>query len=97
MPRNDGRNDLYPQLLRRMTGHGDYDRLLWVLTQKLNESGWLDDFRDKSKEMARNADSISAETMMTELRPQAEATIPPKVQQEIMTMIRQYLEKQVEG
>ncbi|KAH9917761.1 transcription factor e(y)2-domain-containing protein [Fomitopsis serialis] len=97
MARNDGRNDLYPQLLRRMVEHGEYDRLFWVLTQKLNESGWLDDFRDKSKEMTRNADKMSVETIITQLRPQAEASIAPKVKLEVLTMIRQYLEKQVEG
>lgn len=31
MPRNDGRNELYPQLLRRMTKSGEYDR--YVLTR----------------------------------------------------------------
>ncbi|KZT67551.1 hypothetical protein DAEQUDRAFT_728986 [Daedalea quercina L-15889] len=97
MPRADGQAELYPQILRRMTEHGEYDRLLWMLTQKLSESGWLDDFRDKSKELARNADNMPAETMMNELLPQAEASILPKVRQEIVAMIRQFLDKQVEG
>ncbi|EPS94275.1 hypothetical protein FOMPIDRAFT_1134676 [Fomitopsis schrenkii] len=97
MPRNDGRNELYPQLLRRMTKSGEYDRISWALTQKLNESGWLDDHKDRAKEMARSAEGTSVETIVTELRPQAEVSIPPKFKQEILSMIRQYLEKQVEG
>ena len=64
--------------------------------------------------MARSAEGVSVETIMTELRPQAEreyllyevkrtrlrahlVSIPPKVKQEILAMIRQYIEKQVEG
>lgn len=100
MPRNENRSDvnvLYTQLQRRMIEYGDWDRISNTLTQKLNESGWLDDLRHQSREMARNGDSVTVESLMSELRPRAGASIPPRVKQEVISMIRQYLEQQLEG
>jgi len=95
--RKDGRNDaLYAQLQRRMVQSGEWDRMSVQLAGLLNESGWLDDFKHRSKEMARNRDSVSFASLMAELRPQAEGAVSLAVKQEMLKAIRQYLEKQIE-
>ncbi|KAI0919776.1 hypothetical protein AcW1_003059 [Taiwanofungus camphoratus] len=97
-PRSDSRNDvLYAQLKRRIVEYGEWDRLSSLLVEKLNESGWLDDFRHRSKEMARNMDTPNFEVLVSELGPQAETSVSPTIKQEMSTRIRQYLEKHIEG
>ncbi|KAM5530443.1 hypothetical protein V8D89_015883 [Ganoderma adspersum] len=94
-PRNAG---LYAPLRRRMIENGDWDRICTRLARELNESGWLDRFKDRSKEMARTAESsggISVETLLADLFPQAEE-VPVHTRQEIIGIIRKLLERQIE-
>ncbi|KAH9946578.1 ribosomal protein S10 domain-containing protein [Amylocystis lapponica] len=73
--KDSGRNDaLYAQLQRRMVESGEWDRMSVALTRQLNESGWLDNFKHRSKEMARNMDPAPFETLIAELQPQADVT-----------------------
>ncbi|KAI8995204.1 transcription factor e(y)2-domain-containing protein [Trametes punicea] len=96
----DGRNAaLYAPLRRRMIENGDWDRIAARLAHELNESGWIDKFKDQSKETARAAEAtggVSVETLMAELWPQAQEEVPSSVRQEIVGVIRKLLEKQIE-
>ncbi|TFK83573.1 hypothetical protein K466DRAFT_665749 [Polyporus arcularius HHB13444] len=96
----DGRSAaLYPPLRRRMIENGDWDRICARLARELNESGWIDRFKDRSKEMARAAEGnggLSVEALLAELMPQAEADIPMGVRQEIVGVIRKLLERQID-
>ncbi|KAI0740421.1 hypothetical protein C8Q76DRAFT_640901 [Earliella scabrosa] len=96
----DGRNAaLYAPLRRRMIENGDWDRISARLARELNESGWIDRFKDRSKEMARRAEGsggISVETLMAELLSQAEEEVPINVRQEIIGVLRKLLERQIE-
>ncbi|KZT01675.1 uncharacterized protein LAESUDRAFT_730946 [Laetiporus sulphureus 93-53] len=97
MARQEDQKDvLFAQIQRRMVEHGEWDRLSWLLNQKLSEAGWLDEYRDKSRETLRT-DSVSVGSIMAEVWPQAEASIPAKAKREMIAMIRQYLETQLEG
>ncbi|KAI0363698.1 hypothetical protein BV20DRAFT_1030928 [Pilatotrama ljubarskyi] len=90
---------LYAPLRRRMVENGDWDRISARLARELNESGWIDRFRDLSKEMARRAEAtggVSVETLMTELWPQAEGEVPVGIRLEIIGVIRKLLERQIE-
>ncbi|KAI9058899.1 hypothetical protein FKP32DRAFT_1190253 [Trametes sanguinea] len=96
----DGRNAaLYAPLKRRMVENGDWDRIAARLARELNESGWIDRFKDQSKEMARAAEAtggVSVETLLAELWPQAEEEVPSAVRHEMVGVIRKLLEKQIE-
>ncbi|KAI1787478.1 hypothetical protein LXA43DRAFT_707199 [Ganoderma leucocontextum] len=96
----DGRNaSLYAPLRRRMIANGDWDRICARLARDLNESGWIDRFKDRSKEMARTAESsggISVETLLADLLPLAEEEVPVNTRQEIIGVIRKLLERQIE-
>ncbi|EIW52857.1 uncharacterized protein TRAVEDRAFT_24245 [Trametes versicolor FP-101664 SS1] len=96
----DGRNaQLYAQVRRRMIENGDWDRISSRLARELNESGWIDRFRDLSKETARRADTtggISVEALMTELGPQAQDEVPSAVRQDVIGVLRKLLERQIE-
>ncbi|KAI0653125.1 transcription factor e(y)2-domain-containing protein [Cubamyces menziesii] len=90
---------LYAPLRRRMIENGDWDRIAARLARELNESGWIDKFKDQSKEMARAAENtggISVDTLMAELAPQAQGEVPSAVRQDIIGVIRKLLEKQIE-
>ncbi|GBE85749.1 hypothetical protein BKA93DRAFT_826494 [Sparassis latifolia] len=97
-PRGEARNEvLYVQLHRRMVESGEWDRLSAVLMRELNEYGWLDDMRHRSKEMARGMERPTVEQLMAGLRAHAEASVPAGVRQQVVGMLRQYMEKQVDG
>ncbi|OCH89947.1 hypothetical protein OBBRIDRAFT_731729 [Obba rivulosa] len=97
--RNEGRYDhLFAQLRRRMAESGEWDRICAQLRQQLNESGWRDDFKNRCKEeLARTNEGVSFESLMDEFRPQAEAAVSPAVKEHIKSMIRRYVESQVES
>ncbi|OBZ73405.1 37S ribosomal protein S10, mitochondrial [Grifola frondosa] len=82
---------LYAQAQRRMVESGEWDRISFLLNQQLNESGWLDNFRHKSKEIARNSESVTVETLIAELHPFAEAAVSEPVKKDILTVIRRWV------
>ncbi|KAI0776873.1 transcription factor e(y)2-domain-containing protein [Trametes elegans] len=96
----DGRaSALYAPLRRRMLENGDWDRISARLARELNESGWIDRFKDRSKEMARSAEAsggLSVEALIAELSPQAEGEVPSAVRQEMIGVICKLLERQIE-
>lgn len=94
MPPNDG-NTLYSQLRRRLIESGDWEQIRIMLNSKLNESGWTDDIRHRSKERARNMDPLSFQTLLEEIRTHAQTSIPLAVKREATTLIRQNLEKHI--
>ncbi|KAI0819700.1 transcription factor e(y)2-domain-containing protein [Trametes gibbosa] len=99
VPRDNGSMSLYGPLRRRMLENGDWDRIAARLARELNEKGWIDRFRDLSKETARRAEAIggvSVDTLMTELWPQAEDEVPTVVRQDTIGAIRKVLERQIE-
>ncbi|KAI0631595.1 transcription factor e(y)2-domain-containing protein [Trametes polyzona] len=98
-PKDSRSASLYVPLRRRMIENGDWDRISARLARELNESGWIDRFKDISKETARRAEAtggISVEALMTELGPQAEEEVPTAVRQEIIGVLRKLLERQIE-
>ncbi|KDQ52555.1 hypothetical protein JAAARDRAFT_61862 [Jaapia argillacea MUCL 33604] len=95
-PANNDADAYFAQIQRRMMETGEWDRFLTLLTVKLNEAGWLDDLRHHAKESARVMEPLSFHTLLDELRPHAQASIPAAVRQEILGIMRQYVGKQFE-
>ncbi|KAK1218433.1 SAGA histone acetylase and TREX-2 complexes component [Marasmius sp. AFHP31] len=87
---------LHLQIQQRLIETGEWERIRSNFKAKLDESGWTDDFRDKSKEKARDMDVLSFEGLLSELSPVAHTTIPLPVRRELMAAIQKYLEKQFE-
>ncbi|KAF8530128.1 transcription factor e(y)2-domain-containing protein [Hysterangium stoloniferum] len=88
---------LYREVHRRLVQTGEWDRILGVLAQKLNETGWMDDMRHRGKEAARNLESPKFRTILEQVEPQAQSSIPLPVKQEVMVLITQFLEKEFES
>ncbi|RXW20058.1 hypothetical protein EST38_g5804 [Candolleomyces aberdarensis] len=84
---------LYAQLRRRLIETGEWDQIRGVLAARLNESGWIDDIKNRSKERAREMDSPSFQALYDEIRPHAHNSIPLAVKKEMNTVIRQHLDK----
>jgi len=85
---------LHAQIQRRLVESGEWDRIMSVFSSKLNESGWSDDLRHRSKEHARAMEPLSFEGLFNEFSPHAQSTVPPAVKREILAQIREYVEKQ---
>ncbi|KAI0092597.1 transcription factor e(y)2-domain-containing protein [Irpex rosettiformis] len=98
--RNDPANSaLYTQLHRRMVESGEWDRLSTIFSQRLTETGWVDDVHHRSKEIARSAGSEPGKTVrqiMTDVQEYAEGSVPASVRQGLMALIRQYLDSQID-
>jgi len=88
---------LYPQVHKRLVETGEWDRILLTLTRKLNESGWLDDIHNQSKESAKTASPLNFSALFAEFQPDAQTSVPLTVKSEVENMIRQYLESQFQS
>ncbi|KAF8840439.1 hypothetical protein BDN67DRAFT_903507 [Paxillus ammoniavirescens] len=88
--------ELYAQIHRRMVESGEWDRILRLLSSKLSEHGWSDELCHRAKERARTMDPLSFRTIIEEVSPHAQASIPLAVKREITNVIRQYVKDQFE-
>jgi enhancer of yellow 2 transcription factor len=88
---------LYGQVQRRLVQNGDWDRIQALLSYKLNESGWTDDLRHRSKERARVMEPLSFHALLAELTLHTPTSIPLAVKREVLSVIQQHLEKQFES
>ncbi|KAJ7475211.1 transcription factor e(y)2-domain-containing protein [Mycena galericulata] len=87
---------LQAQLQQRLLESGEWDRIKFVLASKLNESGWTDDIRNRSKERARTMEPLSFATLLEEISPHGQNSMPLAVRKEVVALIRGYLDKQFE-
>ncbi|KAJ7159847.1 transcription factor e(y)2-domain-containing protein [Mycena crocata] len=87
---------LQAQLQQRMLESGEWDRIKFVLASKLNDSGWTDDMRNRSKERARAMEPLSFNALFEEMVPHAQTSIPLAVRREVVALLRGYLDKQFE-
>jgi len=88
---------LYAQVQRRLVQSGEWDSVQALLAFKLNESGWTDDLRHRTKERARVMEPLCFQTLLAQLSSQTQSSIPLAVKREVMGVIQQYLEKQFEN
>ncbi|KIM87807.1 hypothetical protein PILCRDRAFT_261961 [Piloderma croceum F 1598] len=96
MPSKNDTEALYAQVQRKLVESGEWDRIQLILMNKLNESGWTDDLRHRSKENARDMEPLSFRVLLKGLAPHIQTSIPPAIRKEMMAVIRQYVEKQFE-
>lgn len=85
---------LHVQIQRRLVESGEWDRIMSIFASKVNECGWADDLRHRSKEHARAMEPLSFEGLLNEFAPHVQTSLPPAVKHEIMALIRLYVEKQ---
>ncbi|KAF8725230.1 hypothetical protein AX14_008225 [Amanita brunnescens Koide BX004] len=87
---------LYAQLRRRMVETGEWDRIMFVLSSKLSEDGWLDELKDYSKEKARRIENLAFQPLLADVLAFTQNAVPAQVEKEIKALIRQFLEQQFE-
>ncbi|KAF8331015.1 hypothetical protein F5887DRAFT_76839 [Amanita rubescens] len=87
---------LYAQLRRRMVETGEWDRIMFVLSSKLSEDGWLDELKDHSKEKARGTEHLAFQPLLDNVLAFTQKAIPVQIEKEIKSLIRQFLEQQFE-
>jgi len=87
---------LQAQLQQRLLESGEWDRIKFVLASKLNDSGWTDDMRNRSKERARTMEPLSFTALFEEMMPHAQTSMPLAVRREVVALIRGYIDKQFE-
>ncbi|KAG8851046.1 SAGA histone acetylase and TREX-2 complexes component [Tulasnella sp. 330] len=67
-----------------------------ILKDRLHESGWMDDVSNQAKEYARQQDPLHFKTLIQELTPKAEATVPDDVKEEITALLRTWIDENTE-
>ncbi|KAJ7186736.1 transcription factor e(y)2-domain-containing protein [Mycena filopes] len=87
---------LQVQLQQRLLESGEWDRIKFILASKLNDSGWTDDMRNRSKERARTMDPLSFTALLEEMVPHAHTSVPLAVRREVVALLRVFLDKQFE-
>ncbi|ETW76463.1 hypothetical protein HETIRDRAFT_53245 [Heterobasidion irregulare TC 32-1] len=88
---------LYSQVHRRLVDSGEWDRISLSLKYKLNDEGWIDQLRGKSKEQARVMEPLSLRQLLELVEPSAQASVPETVKHQTLVLIRQFLEKQFDN
>ncbi|KAH8109122.1 transcription factor e(y)2-domain-containing protein [Phellopilus nigrolimitatus] len=86
----------YAHIHRRMVESGEWDRIFAALVARLNEIGWMDEFKLSAKEQARNMSTTRFKDLLTELEDQGHSSVPLAVKKEITNMIKTFVEKQVD-
>ncbi|TFK24446.1 hypothetical protein FA15DRAFT_669548 [Coprinopsis marcescibilis] len=84
---------LHQDIRRRLIESGEWDHIRAVLYARLNESGWVDEIKDQTKEKARTMEPLSFERLFEGIKPTAQNTIPLSVKREVNALIRQSLQK----
>ncbi|KAJ7216962.1 hypothetical protein B0H12DRAFT_1153877 [Mycena haematopus] len=87
---------LQAQLTQRLLESGEWDRMKFVLAARLNDSGWTDDLRNRSKERARTMEPLSFTALLEEMIPPSQTSIPLAVRREVIALIRGHIDKQFE-
>ncbi|KAK7018592.1 transcription and mRNA export factor SUS1 [Favolaschia claudopus] len=87
---------LQAQLTQRLLESGEWDRIKFVLAAKLNDSGWTDDMRNRSKERARTIEPLSFNALLEEMLPPAQTSIPLAIRRDVIALIRGYIDQQIE-
>ncbi|KAG8995018.1 SAGA histone acetylase and TREX-2 complexes component [Tulasnella sp. JGI-2019a] len=72
-------------------------RLSAILKDRLDESGWMDDVSNKAKEYALQQDPLHFKTLVQELTPNAEATVPADIKEEITSLLRTWIDENTEN
>ncbi|KAG9007768.1 SAGA histone acetylase and TREX-2 complexes component [Tulasnella sp. 427] len=85
--------ELQDNIVKRLIKTGEWDRISAVLKDRLSESGWTDETYNNAKESARQQQPLHFKTLMTEMVPNAEAAVPPEVKEEVLALIRKFIEE----
>lgn len=88
---------LYQEVHRRFVLTGEWDRIIAVLSQKLNESGWTDEIRHRGKEAARNSEPPKFNVIFDQVEAHGSASVPPAIKQEVTNLITRFLEKEFQS
>jgi len=92
----DNKEETFIQLRERLHKSGEWDKIMRLLVQQLNERGWVDIMRDQSKERARTMAPLNFAELMTEMHPQALESIPPEIKKEIMTSLTAFFKRELQ-
>ncbi|SCZ90996.1 BZ3500_MvSof-1268-A1-R1_Chr1-3g02459 [Microbotryum saponariae] len=79
----------------RLINSGEYDRLLILLKQRLDKTGWQDQVRGIAREQARG-DNVKLLSLVDQVEPTAFGLIPAEVTQEMEKLMAEFVKKNVE-
>ncbi|KAI5828650.1 hypothetical protein K523DRAFT_306757, partial [Schizophyllum commune Tattone D] len=84
------------ELLRRLLASPEWGTIRAALHARLNEAGWVDELYIRGTARTANSlTSVTVQDLLDHLGPHAHAAVPAHVKQEIMGMIRAFLDRQV--
>jgi len=91
---NDASKFSREALFKQLKESGELERIQSHLRKTLIESEWRNTVAKKCDEIIdkNGVDKVSVEKLTQEVTPLARATVPDKVKQDLMLMVKQFLE-----
>ncbi|XP_064386290.1 transcription and mRNA export factor ENY2-like isoform X2 [Halichondria panicea] len=84
------------QVSQKLEESGERDKLKELLRGRLRECGWRDQLKDHCRGIItqKGLSNVTVDGLIQEITPKARASVPDAVKKELLTRIREYLEKQ---
>ncbi|MFH4976442.1 hypothetical protein AB6A40_003151 [Gnathostoma spinigerum] len=86
-------------LERAFVESGERDRVKELLSQRLRESGWVEQIENMCRTtiQEKGIDNVTLEDVINEVKAPARRAVPDEVKRELMQTIRSFLQKQTES
>ncbi|KAG8959927.1 SAGA histone acetylase and TREX-2 complexes component [Tulasnella sp. 419] len=88
--------ELQNAMMKRLIQTKEWDRISAILKERLSEHGWTDDIADRAKEDAKKQNSLNFKTLLENITPHAQNSIPQGVKDEIIALLREFIEANLE-
>jgi len=92
----DNKEETFKELKDRLAKSGEWDKIMRILIQRLNERGFLDSMRDQAKEKARAMEKLNFAELMSEMLPLATANVSPEVKNEVMSLLQGFFQREIQ-
>ncbi|EPQ27729.1 uncharacterized protein PFL1_04866 [Pseudozyma flocculosa PF-1] len=89
-------DDLYNALHQRLVATGEWARLSTLLKRMLDDSGWEGDLNGHALELAKSQQTLSIHDLMASLTPHAKETLPTHIKTHIVSLLRDFLDRNLE-
>lgn len=82
---------------QKLVESGERDRLIAVLKQKLEESGWKKNLKDYCQKIVkeRGVDNTNIDDLVEQVSPVAKSHVPKEVKEELVSQIRIFLTREL--
>ncbi|PWN54331.1 hypothetical protein IE53DRAFT_383110 [Violaceomyces palustris] len=89
-------DELQNALHQRLVATGEWNRLLMLMKRMLDDCGWETSLREHASERAKAQEKLSLPDLLNELGPYAKSTLPTHVKNHMTSLLRDFLDRNLE-